>query len=248
MKSLIIKWTLFIVMTVLMGISGVLSYKIATESWAQQSLKFDYAELSDIKYGLLSVSSWKQQLGKIIQYEIAGIKINKTNVNKVRKYIEEQLDVFIDQVAQRIKDSNRDTTKGKIKQAFINMFVDFKQIKAGIPQYADAIIEKMANPEVEREIKILLQKQAAKYLSTTGDLTSDSTLNRIFKAHQSATIEEAKAKIATQIAQSNTQIYDWGAELVALSVAVIFTCAFFSITAQWFSSGRHITDSVCSII
>lgn len=221
MRRTLFNIAFLIIFSALAGGACLFSIKIAEESWSQQALKFDYAELSDIKYGLLSVNSWKQQLGKIIQYEIAGLKINKANINKVRKYIEEQLDVFIDQVAQRIKDSNRDTTKGKIKQAFVNMFIDFKQIKEGIPVYADAIIEKMANPDVEREIKILLQKQASKYLSSTYELSSDATLSRIFLATESKSIAEAKVKIKDKILQSNLLLYTWGQWLVLISVVTV---------------------------
>ena len=63
------------------------------------------------------------------------------NKKDLKKPVETLLNTLIDQVVQKIKQQNSGSTKGKIKQAFINSFVKVEDIKKGIPEYADALIK-----------------------------------------------------------------------------------------------------------
>ena len=120
--------------------SIVLCQQIILNSTINQSNKKDYAELNHIKYGLFSVDTWKRQISVIIADEINKLYLTNTNEKELKKHIEVQLNILIDKIEVRIKEANEGTAKGWVKQSLINTFVDMKDIKKGIPDYADGRI------------------------------------------------------------------------------------------------------------
>jgi hypothetical protein len=53
-------------------------HQIISNSLSNQKDKSDYAELNDIKYGLLNVDEWKQQLSAILTDEINKLPNRKS--------------------------------------------------------------------------------------------------------------------------------------------------------------------------
>ena len=147
--------------------SLALGFQIISISNANQIDKKDYAELAHIKYGLFSVNKWKEQVALIVFNEITKLNLTKANEKLLKQHVEVQLERLIDQVEKRIKKNNQGTAKGWVKQSFIEAFVDMKDIKKGIPEYADAIIIEMTKTKTEQDMKNILKKRIQGYLNTT---------------------------------------------------------------------------------
>ena len=140
--------------------SIILCHQIISNSISNQKNKNDYAELNHIKYGLFSVSEWKQQITVILDEEINRLSLSKKNEQELREHIEVLLSTLIDKIDKRIKEEHSVTAKGRVKQAFINTFISPEDIKKGIPEYADAIIQEMTKSKTKGQIKTLLNKTA----------------------------------------------------------------------------------------
>jgi len=118
-----------------------------------QLTKAQYAEVNHFSYGLFSVDQWKRQLSKIVSDEISGLSFKGETATTLRKHLERQLAVLIDSIAARIKKTNYKTTEGWLKQSFIDSFVNVNDIKAGIPQYADAMMKELTAPGMPNFLK-----------------------------------------------------------------------------------------------
>jgi uncharacterized small protein (DUF1192 family) len=59
--------------------SVILCQQIISNSISNQKNKTDYAELNDVKYGLLSVDEWKRQITAILTAEINKLDLSRTN-------------------------------------------------------------------------------------------------------------------------------------------------------------------------
>lgn len=129
--------------------SAFLCQKIIVNSLSNQQNKHDNAEINHIKYGLFNVNQWKKQLAKIISFEIGKLNLTTSNEAFLKKHVEIQLNGLIDNVDKKIRESNKGTAKGWVKQSFINSFVSMDDIKSGIPEYADAIIAEMTKEKTE---------------------------------------------------------------------------------------------------
>jgi hypothetical protein len=195
-----------------------LCQQIISNSVALQESKQESAEINHIKYGLFSINKWKEQLAGIISDEIG--KLNLTNANKrmLKKHVEVQLDGLIDNVDQKIRASNKGSTKGWLKQSFLNAFVDVKSIKEGIPGFADAIILEMTKSQTERHFKDIVKKRIERYFDKTFETQDLSRLNYILGKTGTLTIESARAKLSGIIETHQRLIYQQTWLLVGLAL------------------------------
>jgi hypothetical protein len=153
--------------------------------------------------------------------------LSRTNEREFRKHIEVLLNKLIDQVDKQIREGNKGNVEGWVKQSFINIFINLKDIKKGIPEYADAVIHEMTKPETKTRIKSVLKKQLKQYSSQTFDSQDRSQINRILLQTDSKDIESARINLNKAISVKYDLILKEAILLIILSV-ILFTLAGFS--------------------
>lgn len=195
-----------------------LCQQIISNSLANQKNKNDYAELNHVKYGLLSIEEWKQQITVILAEEINKLYLSKANEKVLKKHVETLLNTLIDKVDKKIREGNEKTTGGRITQSFINTFIKLDEIKKGIPEYADAVIHEMTKAKSKHQIKAVLNKQLKEYSEQTFDTQETSQLSIILVRTGSRDIESARIKINNEISIMNDLIFVQSFLLIILSV------------------------------
>ena len=158
---------------------ATLGQRIISHAIINQQNVRENAELLDIKYGLLSVDKWKQQVSIILIDEINKLTLTKNNQKEIKSHIEAQLNILIDEVNTKIAEGNAKTIKGRLKQIFINIFINLKDVKKGIPQYADEIIRQMTKTQTQAEMKETVKVQLKEYLDKSFDTKSMEEINSI---------------------------------------------------------------------
>lgn len=181
------------------------AYQIIVNSIANQERKQDYAEINHIKYGLFSINEWKHQLSEIIESEISDLDLRK-NKEQLKPLVEAQLHKLIDSVKDRIQKKNQDTFKGRVKQAFINTFVDVKDIKAGVPRYADEVIKIMNRPKSKKNIKELMLDKVEDYFERTYEEQDRSAIDAIILKLNAADIATAREKLDLEIKTTHESV------------------------------------------
>jgi hypothetical protein len=99
-----------------------------------------------------------------------------------------------------------------------------EDIKEGIPEYADTIINEMTNPKTISKAKIILKEQLKKYSQETFDLENTSELNRILRETDSKDIESARIKLVNTIEVKHKLIFWESVGLIILAV-ILFAWA-----------------------
>lgn len=173
---------------------------------ANQVRKQDYSEINNIKYGLFSINQWKEQLSNIINSEITELDVRGSE-KKLKPLLEAQLNQLIDGVDQKMREKNKKTFKGKFKQAFVNTFVDMKDIKEGIPQYADAIIKLMEKPKSKKNLKGILLDKVEEYFDKTFEKQDMTQVNLIMQKMGTTDLGSTKVKIDQEIAEAQKHIF-----------------------------------------
>ena len=149
------------------------------------------------------------------------------NERELRKHIEVLLNTLIDQVDKKIREENSGSTEGRFKQSLINIFVSLKDIKKGIPEYADAIIHEMTKSKTKGQIKTVLNKQLEQYVSQTFDTPDTSQISRILLRTDSKNIEGARINLNKAISVKHDLIFKESILLIILSV-ILFAWSGFS--------------------
>ena len=170
-----------VVFFITISVFGYRTIKTATEA---QKFKSDYAEINHFKHGLLSVDEWKQQISVIIGQEIDGLALTKQSQKVLKAQLEKQLGVLIDKVLERVEKQNSQTFSGKMKLTLMDSFVDVKDLKAGIPTYADAMIAEINKNKTQAQIKSLLKSKIETYIKETYDVRTVSTKDMIISKMQ----------------------------------------------------------------
>ncbi len=217
-----LKTILFVIVFLAAAYLGVQIISISKEN---QLRKQDYSDINNIKYGLFSINQWKEQLSNIINAEISDLDL-KGNEKKIKPMLEAQLNQLIDGVNKKIKEKNKTTVKGKIKQAFINTFVDVNDIKAGIPQYADEIMKMMQKPKAKRSLKGLLQNKVDDYFESTFETQDLTLIDAIVSRAGAKSMAEAKVKLDENIASTQQTIFNLAWVLIALATFLFLLAGF----------------------
>lgn len=195
---------------------AALSFQIISLSRANQDRKNDYAEINNIKYGLFSINQWKSQLSDIINDEIADFDPGE-NARVLKPMIEQQLSKLIDAVDARIRQKNSRTFKGRMKQAFINTFVDMKDIKDGVPQYADEIFKIMQKPKAKKTLKELVADKVENYFEKTFEQQDLSGIDRILATYGVTDTQVVKDLLDQEISSAEKEIANSSVALIALA-------------------------------
>ena len=226
MKNLIQKYKYHVLSAILFTLSIVFCYSLISVSNANQVLKADAAEIKSIKYGLFSVNQWKNQIFLIVTDQISNMDI-KGSKKDIKPVVEAQLDKLIDTVDQKIKKKNSESVSGKFKQAFINTFVDMKEIKAGIPQYADEIIKVMQQNKVKQKVQIVLKDKVENYFDSTFQEEDMSRINKIIARVDAADVQDAKNRLQDRVSENNRNISTATFSFLVFAVLVFFIVSFF---------------------
>lgn len=221
------KYLKLIFSILIFGTSAFLCVHIVTKSVANQRDKIDLSELNHIKYGLFSVTSWKEKLQVVIADEINNLSFSKADGAAVREQIQNQLRALIDKVYERIRDSNRSTISGGIKQSIIERFVDVDDIKKGVPEYTDTIIRELSKAQNEQKIKGILKERVRKYFDRTFEAKDLSLINEIVQRTGASDPDEAKKILQEQVKGNQAQIYLQTWALISLS-GILFLILGFS--------------------
>lgn len=198
--------------------SLVLCQQIISQSAINQTNKIESAELNHIRYGLLSIDVWKKKMSDIIIKEIEKIDFSKDYEEELHQTVESQLYILIDKMNERIKQSNKGTLKGRLKQVFINIFVSVDDIKKGVPSYADAMITEMKKKRNQNKIKTLLKEKVTAYIDQTFDMQDMSQVKRILERTSSPDIETARIKLASAVSITQEKIFMESVILITLSI------------------------------
>jgi hypothetical protein len=207
--------------------SVILCHQIISNSISNQNNKNDYAELNHVTYGLLSVEEWKRQITVILAEEINKLYLSRTNERELRKHIKVLLNTLIDQVDKKIREEHSGSAEGRFKQSFINIFISLKDIKKGIPEYADAIIHEMTKSKTRGQIKTVLNKQLEQYVSQTFATQDTSQISRILLRTDSKDIESARINLNEAISVKQNLIF-WESILLIILSVILFAWSGFS--------------------
>lgn len=204
----------------LFGAIGWLGFQVVSNSKMNQEYKRDAAEMNHFKYGLFSVDAWKEQLSQIISDEIDKLYLTRKNEKALKTHLEGQLEILIDKISERIKETNLKTNGGRLKQSLMDSFIDMEDIKKGIPDYATAMLAEMGTPKAEAQIKGMMKEKITKYLKETFDDRPETPKTALAKKYGTEDEASTKKKIAELVLQRQKVISEQVMYMILLSMVI----------------------------
>ena len=153
-------------------------------------------------------------------------QISQKNEGQLKPLIERQLDKLIDNVYLQIRAKNERTLTGKLKQMFVDTFVELEDIKSGIPTYADDVIKVLQSQKSRREVKGMLFEKTEAYFKRTFEKQDLTRLNTIIKKYQGKQLSDTKQTLS-ELSADYSQTIDQFTWISLGCTLLLFASAFF---------------------
>ena len=160
------KYFLIAIISALIGFSAWSGHKLYTLTETENAMKYDYAEINLIKYGLFNIDLWKTKIFGILEKQTGSFKLKASDFNAIQREVEKYLlelheDYFasgkiVDLIAESEMDNKNAVGKllmgifkGKIEKQLEQ--IDFK---SKIPNLARQLTNelKKKSPEIQKAI------------------------------------------------------------------------------------------------
>jgi hypothetical protein len=145
----------------------------------QRNLNADRVVLSHISYGLFSVDTWKVIAADVIAKKVDEFEVTPANRKDLLRKTEEILDVLIDEIEKLMRERNSKSLGGVFKQFFADMLISFDDIRADIPNYAEAIVDRLDTPETKAALKQWLVERIETFANETVGSMDYTALNTV---------------------------------------------------------------------
>jgi len=122
--------------------------RIVSLEGRKAQLKRDRMEINHIKYGLFNVDEWKRVIADILTKKIREFEVTEKERPRMKKRIEGVLKTIIDEAWVVFRKQS-----GLVTNIFLEFSSAYDKLKAGIPHYADRVIDYLNDPKNREEIK-----------------------------------------------------------------------------------------------
>lgn len=207
------------------------TYRLILELRMLQQVQLQRAELQDVKYGLLDAEVWVDQLSLILAEHIQEFELTERNRPQIKRNLEVVLDRMLSEVEQVLRRRNTggdnwvDRLQGSLRQGVQDWLVDFDELRARVPLYADAVLEEFERPETRREIQRQLLRAIEQASGATFTRVDRSLQQQIEQTHRCEGTSDCVARLSrfASIHQAQAQTHAfWALGCVGLLFILVW--------------------------
>jgi hypothetical protein len=181
-----------------------------------QKLKTDLAEINYIRYGLLNVDEWSNQLSTILSIKILEFKLTPESREKIIQNVEYILYEMIDDVEQMMVESTTANLSG-IQKLFAGFAINLDPLRDSVPSYANQLIGELSKPENRAFLQEFLSEKLNDLTSSTYNLDQKEPLLAVMEKHNCFDKVECQELIREEI--------EWNNKAISLRVNLIMILA-----------------------
>lgn len=198
---------LIVLLAPVLGFAVWCGCNIHSFSKERSVMRKDYSELNNIKYGLLSVDSWKTHIFEIVDLQIQQFEFSEQQEDTLRKELNKVLGALVTK-AEKMVNRKQTTFKGKITKFAVNNFIDVEAYKKKLPEFSQTIIDEVKKPSSKERLKFLAQNKLKEFASATHDsIDHTALLQQILDKYNARTIREFNDKMDERISYLQEQTY-----------------------------------------
>ncbi|MCK5694406.1 MAG: paraquat-inducible protein A, partial [Bacteroidales bacterium] len=198
----------------------VLSVQYISLARQNQELKTDLAELNHIRYGLLNVDEWTDQLSTILSIKILEFKLTPEGKEKVVQNLENILYLLIDNVEDMMKTKTSGRLSG-IKNLIPGIAINLDPFRDSVPSYANQLLSELNKPENKVFLQQFLSNKLNEFTISTYNLDEMTPLNEVMERYKCTDKEICRELIREEIELKKRAI-NWRVILVMILISAIY--------------------------
>ncbi len=158
------------------------SWKTVDGLAARRLLRTDLAEISNVRYGILSADQWRDIIGPILNAQVGNLDL-KSQSKSLRPMVERSLYALLDNIkTQMTASSPKGSAKpGGANPFLVNMIV--ASLRPHVPEYTNVVMAQLARPETQKSFRDSIRSVLADAVKNTFGTTDMTAYNAILKRY-----------------------------------------------------------------
>ena len=207
----------------LFAVIGYLVVDVCRVSEQRQEIAFDQAELHHVKYGLLNVHHWRDQVADILTKKIRNFELTTENRKDLKVAIENTLHKLLKEVEKVLESKKKEG--GFFKRALTgivqSLVFDLEELERKIPEFSDVVLDELENYESREKMRKVVQQKIDELLLQTVGEENRSVLDSIVTKYGAENVESCQVKLNHELTEKNKYLRDRGILIVLLSLVII---------------------------
>ena len=201
------------------------SYKTADGLAARRVIRTDLAEISNVRYGILSADQWRGIIGPMLSAQVNNLDL-KAQSKSLRPMVERSLYSLLDNIKTQMTAPG---PKGSARPSganpfLVNMIVT--SLRPHVPEYTKVVMEELTKSQTQEAFKDSIRSVLADAVRNTFSSTDMTTYNAILKRYGCADGAACEPTLSRQIAAADRSLTrDYLIVLVSAALAFILLLA-----------------------
>ena len=141
-------------------------------------MKIDLSEINHIRYGLLNVDEWAEQVASILTEKINEFEVTPENRAQLETRVSNVLYTLIDEVEELMVERTSGQFSG-IKQWIAGFALDIEQLRDSVPTFARTVVDELNKPETKSLLQGYLNDKLEDFTASTYNRDHTILLNEL---------------------------------------------------------------------
>ena len=213
---------MLLILVPVLAVNVYLGLSIHRLSLRREKIKQDYSQINSIRYGLLSVDSWKERIQSILTNRIGDFKLSQRQEAILRSEISKALNALISEADRRMREHQK-TLYGKMRKLAVRTFVNMDEIRKQVPAFTQAILNELQTPSHQRKFKKIAQSGLDDYAAQTHDNPDDAAHHReLLAQYQTTSVADFNRGAGQQLRSLDCDINGCGVLMLDSALAFLF--------------------------
>lgn len=188
------------------------------DSSQRTQLKMDYSYINSIKYGLLSVDRWRDNITELVTDQINEFKLKGSQEEKLKESLNEILNALITQAVEMMNEKQHGIGD-KIRKFAFKTFVNVDNVRARVPEFSQTIIDQIKDPQNKKKLKSIANTKLEEMAEKTKDnLLEEKAYKDILLKYGAEDLPQINKTIASRSESLQNEIYTKAFQLIAVII------------------------------
>jgi hypothetical protein len=184
------------------------SWKTVDGLAARRVIRTNLAEISNVRYGILSADQWRDIIGPMLSAQIDKLDLQGQS-KSLRPMVERSLYALLDNIKTQMTAPSAAGTKGPAKPSganpfLVNMIV--ASLRPHVPEYTNVVMAELTRSQTQEAFKDSIRNVLADAVKNTFSPTDMTVYNGILKQYGCADGTACEATLTSQIAEMDRSL------------------------------------------
>lgn len=232
-----------VISAIIFLVAAVLTIQLISQARQNQRLKTDLAELNHIRYGLLNVDEWSDQVTAILSIKIVEYELTPESREKLVRNLENILYTMIDEVEAMLMERMTG-----MKRFALGMAFNVDQLRDSVPSYANQLLIELNKPENKEFLQKFLSERLEDFKASTFNLDQMESLDVLLASYDCDDKAECREQLEAAIEIKKAEV---GLRVILILVLVTILFLLNTITKHpltGFQSILLLLSSLCLLL